>query len=262
MKVYLVASEVIAYLKVLQEEGARIMLSFGHCPTGIDKVLPMFRSIALDSGGYQLQTLGRRAPKWINPHQYALWLNHALSKYGDKIDCYFTLDGVRNAQETCQNQRFLEACGLKPVPIWHYGEEIRCLECFCRRYKLIGVGGIGKAYANSTELRKLFTLLGKLYPEVKFHSLGMGLTAVKFARLLKPYSIDCKTWLNPAIYGQRVVTHDGVVKTVDLGEQERERLRRDPARLREALVEAVRAFMALENSTVAKAEGGKDGDRL
>lgn len=250
MRVYLVTVGDDLGLSVLKEEGARIMLSYGCCRSSVHQILPHFNSAMLDSGAYQLQTLGERAPRYINPHQYAAWLMEVLPKYSDKIDGYFTLDMMGNVRETCRNQRILESYGLKPIPVWHHGESLKCLRCFCSHYELVGIGGIAKRHAEK-EIEVLLDYLNNCYRGQKFHLLGLGMTAAKCPHFSKLYALDCSTWsLQPARFGHLVAIKDGIPKTIDPGEEKRNELKRNRAKLREALVQSVRAFKALEDSSL------------
>lgn len=247
MKVYLVTQGDFLGLSVLKQEGARIMVSYGCCRSNVDRILPHFSSVMLDSGAYQLQTLGNRAPSYINPYRYALWLMEVLPKYADRIDGYFGLDIMGNVQKTCRNQKILESYGLKPIPVWHHGEAVKCLDCFCSHYEFVGIGGVANKPANR-EIKILLDFLNNCHRRQKFHLLGLGSTAAKYFYLFKPYALDCSTWrLDPAKYGHRVVIADGIPRTIKPSQQEREKLRKDPAKLKEALIEAVRAFKTLED---------------
>ena len=55
---------------------------------------------------------------------YALFLKKNLPY----IDYYANFDVINNAEATWDNQQYFESKGLKPIPVWHFGTDIKWLE--------------------------------------------------------------------------------------------------------------------------------------
>lgn len=204
MKVYLVTTG--SHLDLLEQAGASIMVSYGCCHRIVHQILPRFASVMIDSGGFQLQKeTDELPPPHITVHQYARWLlTKVLPKYEDRVDGHFTLDILNNAKQTWANQQILESYGLKPIPIWHDGEELEYLDFFCKRYELVGIGGVQGSHRDYRGFKRLFCSLTHDYPANKFHLLGLGFAADKCRRWLEPHSIDFLTWIVPEQFGHRL----------------------------------------------------------
>lgn len=142
--------------------------------------------------------------------------------YSGIIDGYFGMDILGDVKATLRNQEILESHGLKPIPIWHQGEEMSYLDYFCRRYELVGIGGIQASHLDYRKLISLFSLLGNKYPDNRFHMLGVGFSAYKCRSFLEPYSLDISTWLVPVRYGKRLMDNGKEVNMPPGADQEAE----------------------------------------
>lgn len=108
------------------------------------------------------------------------------------FDYYVTLDAMFDAERTWEATRLLEKHGLKPMPVFHYGEDIRWLKKYMDRFEYIGIGGIARGVGvrrRMTFLRKVFAVTHpKGRDGHKLH--GFGITSADFMRELPWYSVD------------------------------------------------------------------------
>ncbi|MFH1547658.1 MAG: hypothetical protein ABIC57_04170, partial [bacterium] len=59
-------------------------------------------------------------------------------------DVYVNLDIIFNAEKSWETQKYMESCGLKPLPVFHFGEDIKWLKKYMDDYDYIGIGGLGQ----------------------------------------------------------------------------------------------------------------------
>ncbi len=132
----------------------------------------------------------------------------------DVIDEYANLDIIGNAEKTWENQQWMEARGLTPLPVWHLGTDIKWLEMYLEKgYKHICFGGMSP---NTIHLLKpaLDYLWSKYLtdkdgmPLVKVH--GFAMTAFHLMLRYPWYSVDSKTWSDHARFGQVLVARKDV----------------------------------------------------
>lgn len=136
-----------------------------------------------------------------------------LSEFGEDYLFYVGLDVIGSAQYTYDAVRYLESCGLSPVPVFHYGEDLSWLRKYADNYEYIGLGGMGGKVT-----KKLFIPFGDrcfryfsndaYVPSVKVH--GFAVTSYDLLLRYPWYSVDSSTWTalarNGGIY---VPTPDG-----------------------------------------------------
>lgn len=163
--------------------GRRVMISFAEQPT--ETCWQLYREygieIIADSGAFSTWKRGTS----IQLEDYMTWLR----KYG--IEQYFNLDVVRDPVQTTINQLKMEQVGFKPLPVFHYGENWRLLRYYADNYPLVGIGGTVGLSAREKDL--FFSQVFSLFPEGKFHALG-----VADERYLRKYpfkSADSVWWI-------------------------------------------------------------------
>lgn len=122
-------------------------------------------NMALDSGAYSLYT-SFSAPRDSAGEKLATkfdrrYANYAyfegkefktyLEKYiaylharKDQYDFYVTVDVIFNPVKTWEVLKYIESCGLKPMPVFHVGERLDVLKRLMDEYEYIGVGGLGQ----------------------------------------------------------------------------------------------------------------------
>lgn len=115
---------------------------------------------------------------------------------------YANFDVIGNAKETYQNQKEMERQGLKPVPTFHYGSDIKWLKKYKDEYEFIGLGGL-VPYAK--QKNKLYRHLDKCFSivrdSVKIH--GWGMTGMETLKRYPFYSVDSTSWLFGGKMGKR-----------------------------------------------------------
>lgn len=155
----------------------------------------------------------------------------------------------RSAELTLKNQEIMEnKFGLKPIPVWHSGEDERYLEHYCDKYDYVAVGGIVSAKTPSkSSIMNLLIFISQKYPKVKFHLFGIGISGLLAFKSLKPYSIDFSTWNVPARFGHQVIEDDKqLLKEIKLSAEERDRIRQDDDLEANYLRETIRKIKKLE----------------
>jgi hypothetical protein len=167
----------------------------------------------LDSGAYSAWTKGTV----IDLDEYCAFIRANI----DRIEAYACLDVIpgkigrpateqeRNeaAEQTWLNYLYMEREGLKPLPVFHYGEDWRFLTRMLQHgCDYIGIGGLVAVPGGPRRywLDMLFSRLCKSngMPIVKTH--GFGMTSVPLIFRYPWHSVDSTTWIkitaNGAIY--------------------------------------------------------------
>lgn len=144
-----------------------------------------------DSGAYSAFTQGAD----VNINDYAAWLR----RWSHIITTYVNLDVIRNPLATERNQQALERMGLRPIPVFHTGSDMRTLDKLAKRYPYIALGGMvganGKACLRwAAECMRRTRHLG-----TAFH--GFGQTRKDVISLLPWYSVDSSSWGGGHRYG-------------------------------------------------------------
>lgn len=172
----------------------------------------------LDSGAFTQLTKAIRYAKENNCSRWdyfdtpSFWeyLNgyaNFVKKYKIAIDLYANLDVIPDPELTWRNQQYLEKKhGLKPVPIVHYGTNLKWLKMYIQKgYKLIGLGGlVGNTVKQECRewIDSCFNFVcdnPKRLPEVKLH--GFGITGWKYMWRYPWWSVDSAAWDKAASYG-------------------------------------------------------------
>ena len=176
---------------------------------------------------------------------YCYWVEALLSRYGELISSYMSLD-VETEEFSFENQCYMEAHGLNPVPVWHVGWSEDLLNHYTSNYNYLAIGGlvgVNKATEYYTNLaRKLIST----YPDNRFHFFGQGITAANFSKNYQPYSVDFSTYLNPVKYGAEIVWIKGHLKSLEMDEQSRKRIEHDKEFMRHKVIEAIANLLTLE----------------
>jgi hypothetical protein len=136
-----------------------------------------------------------------------------LQKNAQYFDTYVNLDIINNAEATWKNQLELEACGLKPIPVFHFGSNIKYLYRYLEKgYNYIAMGGFIPNPVSMLQpaLDNLWTNVlcdTNGFPKVRVH--GFAVTSARLASRYPWYSVDSTSWAKIGIYGAIVVPrHD------------------------------------------------------
>ena len=121
-----------------------------------------------------------------------------IKEHEHLLDVYCNLDIMQNAEASWKNQERMEAEGLKPLPVFHLGEDLKWLKMYVEKYDYVAIGGVSP---NPT--RTTIPLLDAIWediicdpegmPKVKIH--GFAVTAPKLLFRYPWYSVDSTSWL-------------------------------------------------------------------
>ncbi len=137
--------------------------------TQVGSVLSHF----LDSGAYSL-----RKEKVTDYLEYMDRYADFVKTNSSAIDLYANVDVIGDPETTYQNQKYLERQGISPVPVVHYGEEIKWIEKYLSEgYELIALGGLASNHRGIDGwLGACFNVLcdAKGNLRAKVHGFGVG----------------------------------------------------------------------------------------
>ena len=145
----------------------------------------------LDSGAFSAWSQGEE----IDIQKYIAFIKEN-EKY---INLYSNLDVIGDAAGTWKNQQIMEQAGLNPIPVFHYGEDIKWLKRLVKKkYKYISLGGM--VPISTKDLILCLDIIWKKYltdekgiPIAKIH--GFGLTSLKLMLRYPWYSVDSTSWV-------------------------------------------------------------------
>jgi len=153
--------------------------------------------IFLDSGAYSAFTQGIK----IDIQEYIEF----IKKYKRHLEVYANLDVIKNPDATFRNQLIMEKAGLEPLPVFHFGSDIKWL----RRYIDRGHDYIALGVAQNNTTDKLSPWLDTLFSKYLTDSDGMpiikvhGFAVTNFTVMLRYpwYSVDSTSWIITARTG-------------------------------------------------------------
>lgn len=149
--------------------------------------------IFLDSGAWSAFSQGVE----IDIDAYCKFIH----KYNHLITVYCNLDVIGSSVKTLKNQRIMESNGLKPLPVFHTGEDFKVLERYCEEYDYIGLGGLvpykSKKKIIIPWLVKCFKVARK--HQAVFH--GLGVTGWLLLNSFTWYSVDSSAWNSGVRFG-------------------------------------------------------------
>lgn len=176
----------------------------GKSPTTMDLLREHKRKVFLDSGAFSAFTLGAE----VDIDKYAKFIQDNT----DVIEVASVLDGIGDPQKTWENQCTLEDKGVKVLPCYHYGEDVRYLEHYLEHYDHITIGGM--VPVSNTELRRWLDELWtkhltdeRGYPRAKVH--GFGMTSMVLVYRYPWFSVDSSSWVQIGAYGAIAIRAPG-----------------------------------------------------
>lgn len=127
---------------------------------------------------------------------------------------YANIDVIGNPELTWQNQQLLESKGIKPVPVVHFGTDLKWLDHYIERgYTYIGLGGLvgGRVGGSATpdKGRWISSAFSRVcpapdyLPTIKFH--GFGVSTWKIIRKYPWHSVDSAAWAKLGAFGNIMV---------------------------------------------------------
>ena len=152
--------------------------------------------IFLDSGAYSAWTKKVE----IKIDDYIAF----IKRYEKDIALYANLDVIGDAEASFQNQKYIESKGLKPLPCFHQGEDVKYLQHYISNYEYMALGGMvgGSNRSLVLWLNDIFTnhiCDKKGLPRIKIH--GFGLTSIPLMVRYPWYSVDSTTYLLNSSWG-------------------------------------------------------------
>lgn len=152
-----------------------------------DKKVDLF----LDSGAFSAWSQGKE----IDIYEYIDFIKEHINV----IDVYANLDVIGDPEATWKNQMIMEKAGLKPLPVFHYGEDEKWLKrMLTKDYDYISLGGM--VPISTSDLIHWLDYVYKTYlcddkgmPIVKVH--GFGLTSLRLMVRYPWFSVDSTSWV-------------------------------------------------------------------
>ena len=177
----------------------------------VNRIREEGKPIFLDSGAFSAFTKGIKVD--IDAYCDYVKRNDDIIENIDGIKMFSVLDGIGDPQLTYENQCYMEAKGVRPLPCFHYGEDERYLEHYIANYEYITLGGMVPISTKQLDfwLDRIWEdhlTDGAGHPRVRVH--GFGLTSIPLMRDYPWFSVDSSTWLMWAIYGQVLCMPDAV----------------------------------------------------
>lgn len=171
--------------------------------------------VALDSGAHSLFSKYAAPGMDWERMDFSFYDSAKFDQYLDKFvafvkqhqqhfEFYVTIDVIFNPEKTWEIFKRLEAVGLKPLPILHYGEDLKWLKKFCDRYEYIGLGGLGQMVTRNSYLKFGDEVFGYLTDDKgrcthKVH--GFAMTAYGLLMRYPWHSVDSTTPFSFSRYG-------------------------------------------------------------
>lgn len=176
-------------------------------------------SLFLDSGAHSLfneKVKGKGYTDWSYYESDHFWnyvddyCNFILTNQ-HMIEVYVSVDVIFNPELSWKVQQYMEKeYGLKPMPVFHSGEDFKWFKKYMDNYEYIGIGGPGqtttKAHWARTIGDPIFSMICKpphFLPSHKLH--GFAITAPTLLTAYPWYSVDSSSWVQFGKYGMVVI---------------------------------------------------------
>ena len=147
--------------------------------------------ILVDSGAFTLHHNGmKKSFQHINLKDYINFC-HQLEQLKKELGTpirYFTLDKLGDEKTTLNNLKCLESEGLKPVPIFTRGSDLKRLYEFLDKYETVALGNLPKGSKNT--LNYLAMIQRKLSDEQRKQIHLLGQASLPLVKRFNPQSID------------------------------------------------------------------------
>ncbi|MGG4106720.1 hypothetical protein AAXB25_22740 [Paenibacillus lautus] len=187
-------------LEVAAANGAKfVLMSYAHIRrrTAWKKhVLRLGLKIMLDSGAFTVWEAikaGKDSLEKIDIDEYILF----IKTHQDVIHSYVNLDVIGDPASSKANAKHMQNHGLKPIEVWHAGNNIHELASLVSEDQaIIAIGGT----VGMSEKRRarLFRWVFKLFPDQNFHFLG---GSSKLLHAFPWFSADSTGWIVGRKYG-------------------------------------------------------------
>lgn len=208
---------------LVQAKHLDYLASFAHdarvIQNKVNSMNPQQLRFFLDSGAYSAWSAG----KPVDLDEYCEFIRANI----ECIDVYAALDVIPGspgkpatskqrdeaAAESWANYLYMKAQGLSPLPVYHYGEDVKWLRNMLDAgVDYIGLGGLVGIPGGSRKvwLDRVFTLITDEQgaPTVKTH--GFGMTSVPLIFRYPWYSVDSTSWIKVSQFGGVYLPRIGV----------------------------------------------------
>jgi hypothetical protein len=175
-----------------------ILISYAYWNENIVKALKKWEGsyrLYLDSGAFTAYKQGKE----VNFEEYCAFVKSPPVP----IERYFMLDKIGDPKVTKINLEKMLKKGLKPVPIFTRGEDIKELDGFYQCSSLVGLGGIAGTQ-NANKYVKWFEQNARKGRKVHW----LGFANRDFILYFKPTSFDSTAWVGGCRFGHVQIFHD------------------------------------------------------
>jgi hypothetical protein len=175
-----------------------ILISYAYWNENIVKALKKWEGnyrLYLDSGAFTAYKQGKE----INFEEYCAFVKSPPVP----IERYFMLDKIGDPKVTKINLEKMLKKGLKPVPIFTRGEDVKELDAFYKVSSLVGLGGIAGT-SDANKYVKWFEQNARKGRQVHW----LGFAHRDFILYFKPTSFDSTAWVGGCRFGFIQIFHD------------------------------------------------------
>lgn len=169
--------------------------------------------IFLDSGAFSAWSTGVE----INIDDYCNYIKKNLDiiRVEDGEVMASVLDGIGDPQKTLENQQYMEAQGVRPLPCFHFGEPLEYLDFYIKNYGYITIGGmVGKSIPDLIAwLDEIWNYMVNSEGEALLKVHAFGITSVRIMERYPWYSVDSSSWIQYSVFGH-IFTNDWGVLSV------------------------------------------------
>lgn len=199
MKLYFAGAD--AKVDLFEKLGVKkILIAFPF----VDKVKTWEKEWFLDSGAFTFYSQKKEG----DLIEYIKFI-----KSNENIKTYASLDVINDSLQSYNNFIEMLKNKTKPIPTFHYGENINYLKRYISKTDYIAIGGL-VPYKN--KIKNLFSFLDKVFSiskDIKLH--GFGLNNWEALKRYPFYSVDATSWHNPDRYGQHFIMDRGKLSRYD-----------------------------------------------
>lgn len=184
----------------------------------VDMIRRDGHKVFLDSGAFSMWSLGAHVD--IAAYCDYIKRNEDIIRKEDGVLMASVMDAIGDAEGTLQNQKQMEAMGVRPLPCFHFGEDPKYLEHYVANYAYITLGGM--VAQESWQLKLWLDEIWEKYltdgsgrAKVRVH--GFGLTSPELMRRYPWFSVDSSSWVQQAKVGMLLLLPEA--KGIDVSEQ-------------------------------------------
>lgn len=169
--------------------------------------------IMIDSGAHSLY----HANVYRGKHNYDYYETDEFWEYVDNysnfikenkhlIEVYVSVDVIYNPEMSWKVLKYMERKHkLKPLPVFHPGEDMKWLKKYISNYDYVGIGGLGQTSQKGNWIANVGNPAWRMIcdkkgmPRVKIH--GFAMTSPELIIRYPYYSVDSSSWMQFGKYG-------------------------------------------------------------